>query len=166
MVPRRQSGDGRVTPKAKSKVSALDAHLGYWLRFVSNQVSHSFSLKLESQDVTVAEWVLLRELYDFPSAAPSAIADSMGMTRGAISKLADRLVAKALITRAASETDRRYQALALTSKGRALVPKLAALADENDAEFFGHLKVSDRQKIEEIMRGIVRRHGLNSVPTE
>ena len=155
-----------MTAKAKSKVSPLDAHLGYWLRFVSNQVSHSFSLKVASQDVTVAEWVVLRELYDGASAIPSALADSMGMTRGAISKLADRLEAKALVTRTASETDRRYQALALTAKGRALVPKLAALADENDAEFFGHLKASDRERIEEIMRGIVQRHGLKSIPTE
>jgi DNA-binding MarR family transcriptional regulator len=155
-----------VTAKSKSRVSPLDAHLGYWLRFVSNQVSHSFSLKVTSQGVTVAEWAALRQLYDGASAAPSALADRMGMTRGAISKLADRLEAKSLVTRTASGTDRRYQELALTAKGRALVPKLAALADDNDAEFFGHMKASERQMIEDIMRGIVQRSGLKSIPTE
>jgi len=30
-----------------SNVSALEDHLGYWLRYVSNQVSHAFSLKVE-----------------------------------------------------------------------------------------------------------------------
>jgi DNA-binding MarR family transcriptional regulator len=147
-------------------VSPLEAHLGYWLRFVSNQVSHSFSVKLASRDVTVAEWVVLRELYECESMVPSALADKMGMTRGAISKLADRLAAKAVVTRTISDEDRRYQALALTAKGRAIVPRLAALADENDAEFFGHLATGDRQRIERVMREIVSRHGLRSVPVE
>ena len=97
---------------------------------------------------------------------PSTLAEKIGMTLGAISKLADRLAAKALVTRTTSDEDRRYQALALTSKGRAMVPKLAALADQNDAEFFGHLKAAERESIEAIMREIVNRHGLRSVPVE
>ena len=52
----------------------MQDHLGYWLRYVSNQVSHSFSLKLAARDVTVAEWVVLRELYDTDAMAPSALA--------------------------------------------------------------------------------------------
>ena len=30
--------------------SPLEAHLGYWLRFVSNQVSHSFDRKLAAHE--------------------------------------------------------------------------------------------------------------------
>ena len=58
----------------KQKVSGLEAHLGYWLRYVSNHVSHAFSMKLEALGVTVAEWVVLRELHDEDAVAPSAIA--------------------------------------------------------------------------------------------
>jgi len=95
---------------------------------VSNHVSHAFSLKLEARDATVAEWVVLRELYDHDAIVPSQLAARLGMTCGAISKLAD----KPLVTRTASEDDRRYQALALTQDRRALVPALSVLADEND----------------------------------
>jgi len=147
------------------KVSPLEAHLGYWLRFVSNHVSHAFSVKLAACDVTVAEWVVLRELHGEDAVAPSEIAARIGMTRGAISKLVDRLAAKALVTRRPGRDDRRYQSLALTAAGRALVPGLAALADRNDAEFFGHLKPAERAAIEAVMREIVRRHGLRTVPT-
>ena len=97
-------------------VSPLEAHLGYWLRFVSNQVSHSFSVKLAARDITVAEWVVLRELYECDDMVPSVLAEKIGMTRGAISKLADRLLAKALVTRTTNDEDRRYQALALTAE--------------------------------------------------
>lgn len=152
---------------AKSpEVSPLEAHLGYWLRFVSNQVSHAFSVKLASRGVSVAEWVVLRELYERNSMVPSELAGKIDMTRGAISKLVDRLEAKELARRTTSNEDRRYQALSLTAKGRAMVPKLAALADENDAEYFGHLGPAEQQSIKAAMQEIVRRHELKSVPVE
>ena len=146
--------------------SDLETHLGYWLRFVSSHVSHAFSLKLQAYDVTVAEWVVLRELFDGDGASPSTLADRLGMTRGAISKLADRLIAKDLIGRTVSTEDRRQQTLALTAAGRKLVPALSALADRNDAEFFGHLPPSERAALEKTLRNIVRRHDLKTIPTE
>jgi len=149
-----------------ASVSPLEAHLGYWLRFVSNHVSHAFGLKLQTRDVTVAEWVTLRELYDRDAMAPSDLATRLGMTRGAISKLADRLVAKTLVFRTAGTEDRRFQALALTPAGRALVPELAALADRNDSEFFGDLAPGTRTAIEAAMKEVARRQGLKTVPVE
>jgi Transcriptional regulators len=146
--------------------SDLETHLGYWLRFVSNHVSHAFSLKLQERDVTVAEWVVLRDLFDGDGIPPSALADRLGMTRGAISKLADRLVSKELIERTASAEDRRQQTLSLTDAGRKLVPALSALADRNDAEFFGHLKPAERAALEKTLKDIVRRHDLKTIPTE
>ncbi len=146
--------------------SDLETHLGYWLRFVSNHVSHAFSLKLQARDVTVAEWVVMRELFDGDGVPPSTLADRLGMTRGAISKLADRLIAKDFIERTASTEDRRQQTLSLTEVGRKLVPRLSALADRNDAEFFGHLTSAQRTALETVLRDIVRRHGLKETPTE
>jgi DNA-binding MarR family transcriptional regulator len=164
MVPRR--GAQSFVKDKPEPVSVLTAHLGFWLRFVSNAVSHAFSLKIASRGVTVAEWVVLRALLDEEALTPSALADRLGMTRGAISKLADRLVAKALVARAADRRDRRSQRLALTAKGRKLTPALAKLADDNDAEFFGHMSARERAAIEAAMREIVRRRGLDAVPVD
>jgi DNA-binding MarR family transcriptional regulator len=144
--------------------SDLTSHLGYWLRYVSNHVSHAFALKVEAKGVTVAEWVVLRDLYETGAIAPSGLAERLGMTRGAISKLADRLIDKLLVAREANAEDARAQTLALTQKGYRLVPELAALADENDAEFFGHLKPEERLVLERVLKGIVERRGLQSVP--
>ena len=145
-------------------ISQLDAHLGYWLRYVSNHVSHAFALRLERSGVTVAEWVLLRELYDVDALPPSRIADRLGMTRGAVTKLADRLIVKALVAREADAHDRRAQTLALTKKGEKLVPDLALLADKNDAEFFGHLTREERAGLEQLLRALVERCGVQKIP--
>jgi DNA-binding MarR family transcriptional regulator len=147
-------------------VSDLTSHLGYWLRFVSNHVSGAFARKLADRDVSVAEWVLLRELYGAEALAPSHLAEAIGMTRGAITKLADKLIAKRLIRREADTADGRAQTLALTPKGRALIPDLATLADQNDAEFFGDLDPALVETVKSAMKDVIRRRGLKSIPTE
>ena len=144
--------------------SDLESHLGYWLRLVSNHVSGAFADKIAARQVTVAEWVVLRELYD-GARSPSLLAQRMEMTRGAITKLADRLVDRKLVSRMASATDGRAQILSLTGQGRALVPQLAALADRNDAEFFSGLSERDRAKLRGLLLQIVRGRDLKGVPT-
>lgn len=149
-----------------ASVSSLESHLGYWLRAVSNNVSQGFARKLEDEGVTVAEWVFMRMLFDFETVSPSALAEAMGMTRGAISKLADRLVAKDLVERGASLADKRAQTLALKPAGRARVPMLAALADRNDTEFFGVLEEEERGELDRLLRKIVAGRGLAVATTD
>lgn len=145
-------------------VSHLAAHLGYWFRFVSNHVSHAFARALEAEGVTVAEWATLRALYGEPGLRPSALADRMGLSRGAITKLADRLFSKQLVAREDVAGRARAHLLVLTTEGQALVPRLANLADINDKEFFGHLDTETRATIEAALKDIVTRRGLKAVP--
>ncbi len=149
-----------------SDPSALTDHLGFWLRQLSNHVSQSFARKLEAERVTVAEWVLMRVLHDEPSLAPSRAAEALGFTRGAITKLADRLIAKRLVVREGDPQDGRAQKLALTPEGRRLTPKLAALADENDAECFGWLADAERRTLHDILERGVARLALSTAPVD
>jgi len=148
-------------------VSDLRSHIGFWLRFVSNHVSHSFAAKLAATGVTVAEWVILRDIYGTGGpTSPGEVAERTGLTRGAVSKLADRLFHKKLLTRAVSNKDRRYQEVRLTPAARALVPKLAALADRNDAEYFSPLTRDERRGLLRLLQKLVRAHNLTRVPID
>lgn len=146
--------------------SPLGDHAGYWLRYVSNHVSHAFARSVEARGVTVAEWVLLRVLLDVGAANPSQLAEAVGMTRGAVSKLVERLTRKKLAVRRASAADRRYQTVKLTPAGVRLVPALARLADENDRAFFGHLSSKEKTALVELLQDIVRRHGWKDMPVD
>lgn len=147
-------------------VSPLESHLGYQLRIVSNAVSRTFARAVEEEGVTVAEWVLMRVLQDFECLAPTPLAERMGMTKGAITKLGSRLVEKGLVKREANPDDKRAQTLSLTSRGRSLVPKLAKIADENDAAFFDLLTASDRENLNRILRRVIKLRGLKDVPAD
>ncbi len=116
--------------------------------------------------MTVAEWVFLRVLYDADWMAPSLLAEHMGMTKGAISKLADRVLEKDLVYREENPADRRAHRLALTPAGRTLVPKLARIADANDASLFGVLTPDERRRLETLLRKIAVAHELENVPVD
>src|ERR1700690_1353153 len=128
-------------------VSDLKKHVGFWLRFVSNHVSHAFARKLLASGITVGEWVVMREMFDDEETSPGVLAERIGMTRGGVSKLVDRLVGKKLAPRRERSDDRRFQSIALTAAGRRLTPQLAALANQNDEEFFDPLLAAERSAL-------------------
>lgn len=152
---------------AKKEASHLRSHLGYHLRVVSNAVSHSFARALAACDVTVAEWVILREMYSTEEViSPSVIADLIGLTRGAVSKLIDRLLLKGFVARTESLGDRRYQEIRLTAQAIKVVPKLARIADQNDEAFFSVLSPGERKVLMNTLVKIASVHKLNASPIE
>jgi len=151
----------------KRDASDLKSHIGYWMRTVSNHVSHSFARKLESSGVTVAEWVVLREVYGGDDVtSPGIVAELTGLTRGAVSKLIERLLQKGLVTRAEGSGDRRFQEIRLTPRAVSLVPKLAAIADQNDEEFFDCLNKGERSELKGLLKKLADHHQLKTPPTE
>ena len=155
----RGSGEARA-------VSRLEDDLGFWLRFVSNEVSARFQRALAAEGVSVAEWVVLRSLYETAGANAAQLVRALGMTKGGVSKIVARLHERGLVARAAVDADRRAQQLLLTPAGRALVPRLADVADANDATFFGCLTADQRRDLMHLMRKIVRARGLTQVPVD
>ena len=146
--------------------SRLTDHLGYWMRVVSNAVSQEFARKVSGEGVTVAEWSFMRALYELEPTSPSVLAERMGMTKGAISKLAERLTAKGLVAREESRDDKRAHSLSLTTEGRAKIPVLASLADKNDAEFFGILTKKEHAALDRILKVLAKRRGLKATPVD
>ena len=149
-----------------SSVSALDSHLGFWLRFVSNHVSARFAALVETEGASVTEWVALRTLYDKPQATHAELIQALGMTKGAASKVITRLEDKGLARRELAEGSAREQLLQLTAKGRALVPRLAVLADQNETHFFGHLAPRERQALMQSFQALAAHHGLSELPVD
>jgi DNA-binding MarR family transcriptional regulator len=146
--------------------SDLHSHIGFWLRYVSNHVSQAFAQKLLASGVTVAEWVILREMFERDGTAPSDLAELTGLTRGAISKLADRLIGKKLLARTYAKDDRRYQTLALTAAGKHLIPTLSTIADENDEQFFAALTKKQRKRLVATLKKLVEANQLSTLPVD
>jgi DNA-binding MarR family transcriptional regulator len=150
----------------KGSASSLETHLGYWLRRVSNQVSGEFARALQTRQVSVAEWVALRLIQQDEQLMPAQLADTVGMTRGAVSKVVEKLEAKGWVGRGTNQKDKRAHWLSLTRQGKLLVPKLAALADKNDEYFFACLDEGEKIALRRCLQTLSDFHCVRDVPME
>jgi DNA-binding MarR family transcriptional regulator len=144
----------------------LESHLGYWLRRVSNAVSGAFARALQEKQTSVAEWVLLRELHERGKAAAGELADLLGLTRGAVSKIIDKLEAKDWVQTDAKEGDNRYRLLSITRAGRRSLPVLAQIADQNDSAYFDCLSAKEKVVLRELLVKLAKHNRIHDVPTE
>lgn len=146
--------------------SALEPHLGYWLRRVSNRVSGTFAQALQARQTSVAEWVVVCHVRERPGITPKELADLLGFTPGAVSKVIDKLEAKRWIRSAKSRQDQRVRMLTLTRQGNADLPRLVEIADANDRRFFDCLNASERATLRHLLEKLVRHHEIRDVPIE
>lgn len=114
------------------------------LRLAAGRLAVAEAAAVRAHGVTAAEALLLRELRAAGAVAPSVLADRLGMTRGAVTKLVDRLKAKQLLVRAKGRGDGRMQTIALTGAGAKLLPELDALAANVERAVFGRLDATGR----------------------
>ncbi len=154
----------KITSKKSDQPNPLDAHIGFWMRFVSNHVSASFEKRLVAKGISVTEWVALRTLFDGELTSHASMIDALGMTKSAASKVIARLEEKGLVERRYTDESAKTQVLALTKKGQQLVPQLALLADENDDFYFGHLSQEARENLLTLLRDLVITHQLKQIP--
>ena len=141
--------------------SNLEAHLGYWLRCLSNFVSQTFAERLEKEGVSVAQWVVLRTLYNHRGVTLNEAAQHIGVDKSSLSRMVERLLQKGWLNRT-DGSDRRSLELTLTPAGRALVPRLAKLADENDETFFRPLSARQRKEFLGTIRHLLATNGWNA----
>lgn len=153
-----------LTMDKKAHPSKLEAHLGFWLRYVSNHVSERFQRLLAEKDCSVTEWVALRTLFEKPETTHAELIAALNITKGAVSKVVSRLVKKKWVKRGYSKESNREQILSLTTTGISLVPLLASEADQNEKHFFGHLTKTEREALIKIFENLVSHHHLKEIP--
>jgi len=146
--------------------SALETHLGYWLRLVSNEVSRAFASVLHEQGMSVAEWVAMNQLAAGTALTSAKLASTMGMTRGAISKILDKLDSKKLISRSISSVDSRVQFLSLTERAKRVLPRLTSVADGNDNHYFAALDSDEKASLYKLLRKLAEFHQMTRIPVE
>jgi DNA-binding MarR family transcriptional regulator len=149
-----------------NKPSDLEDHLGYWLRKLSNQVSGTFAGRLEKHGVSVANWVVLRVLYDQESLPLKDMVAQVGVDQGALSRMVERLVVRGLVSRKESPSSRREVAIALTAEGRSLVPKLAKEADENDRAFLQYLTKRQQEGFLKAIKTLLSHNPSREIPLD
>ena len=99
--------------------------VGYLMRICSNRLLPQMEALFQDQELTFSQWTTLVALHDGRISTAGGLALNICHDAGSLTRLVDQLVARGLVARGRSETDRRIVSLALTPRGSAMVEALA-----------------------------------------
>jgi DNA-binding MarR family transcriptional regulator len=97
--------------------------------------------------VSVPQYRVLVILDSFPSASLSAVADNLGLSLPAASRLVTGLVRKGFVARKSRPGDRRQMSLELTSRGRTVLTTVRRDTEERVASEIQHLSEEERTTV-------------------
>jgi len=86
----------------------------------------------------------------------------VGLSRGAISKIVDKLETKGWIRTESNQVDSRFRLLSLTREGRRSLP----FADANDAHFLAASPVGSEARSQRSLTRVAVHHGIHDVPSQ
>ncbi|WP_245954602.1 MarR family winged helix-turn-helix transcriptional regulator [Paenibacillus flagellatus] len=113
------------------------------------KISHEWNKRMED-GMSISQF---RTLYILNSRGPqktAELAETLGVTSGAITGLADKLIAKGMLERERSEEDRRVVYLRMTDKGKETLDRLLDTQREAIALFFKPLAEEDIEHLRRI----------------
>ena len=135
----------------------LDAFLPYQLSVTSNAVSQAIARTYESLfGLKVPEWRLIAVIAEEEGLTQQALVARTEMDKMTVSRAAQALVARGLVTRGPHGTDKRSHALALSPAGRALYGEIAPKALEIEARLLAELSAGDVARLKELLDTVKR----------
>jgi DNA-binding MarR family transcriptional regulator len=87
--------------------------------------------------------------------SPTALAESVLISTGAMTNRLDKLEARGLISRERHPSDRRALEVVLTPEGRALVDEVVAGHVENEREMLSALSEREREQLTRLTRKLL-----------
>lgn len=115
--------------------SRLKDRLGYRLSRAARILQIRLEVELAPEGLTRLMWLVLSGIGDEDIATPSAMAEAIGITRPATSRLLARMEAMGLVVRGGGADDGRSVKLALTPAGLATLRRLRPKVEAVRAHF-------------------------------
>jgi len=124
--------------------SRLKDRLGYRISRAARILQVRLEAELAPEGLTRLMWLVLSGIGDEDITTPSAMAEAIGITRPATSRLLSRMEAMGLVARGESSGDGRSVRLDLTPAGRATLQRLCPKVEAVRAHFAGKLSDVER----------------------
>ncbi|MFC5652348.1 MarR family winged helix-turn-helix transcriptional regulator [Paenibacillus solisilvae] len=110
-----------------------------------------------SYGLSYTQFKVLFKLHSCGSLKVSELAESLGLTSGAITGISDKMIAEGYVERSRAEDDRRVVYIEITSKGEQMLDRV--LNDQKDTmtAFFDRLPAEDIQHLKRIFAKMLER---------
>jgi MarR family transcriptional repressor of emrRAB len=150
-----ETGMQRVAARF-SELPVTEAMMFRVLVLLGRELSMLIEQALRPHGLNDTDFRTLLMLYSLPNgvAFPSDLCTCMGQSPANMTRVADALVERGLITRAPSEEDRRRMVLRVTPAGEALVQEYLPQAARRTRTLFSDVPVEERQRLLEQLVGV------------
>ena len=130
----------------------------FWLSVL---IQRRYAQICAEYDLTPSQATLLCAIRDRPRQM-AYLAASLGMTKNALSQLVDRTERRDLVSRMASEQDRRVIMLGVTPTGKVLAEAVYAETTKRLPDIAGDLDADDQRDFERVATAIVDASGVSA----
>ena len=148
---RTPKGDQIRLVSSKGDLPPQDYQLHKRLGFKLSRLSRVMQSRLEAQlahhGLTRLTWCVLVSVAHEARTTPSDLADHIGITRPAMSRLIRGLIAEGLIERGVAKADGRSREISLTQKGQGVLAACWPMVEENQQHFASKLSQSQRDAL-------------------
>lgn len=120
-----------------------------------------FNERLAGHGMTRVAYAVLGAIHFDRKTTPSDLADFLGLDRGAVTRLLDKLEGQNLIARSRTDADRRVVSLLVTPKGEVLAAELRQQSQAVNAQFTTGLKPQEISEYIEIVKKMAENVRVN-----
>jgi MarR family transcriptional regulator, organic hydroperoxide resistance regulator len=136
-------------------MSRFDPHLGLLLERAGRVVGERLDRAFGRDGVTADHWRVLCVLADGEGHTMGEIAEQLQMNPPTLTKLADRMVGKSLVQRAADPEDSRRVLVYATDAGLALLAELQGKVDRHHAALQALLGDRNARQLERLLTTLI-----------
>ena len=140
----------------RPSLGPLPGYLGYNLRRAQAASFRHLDTVADGIDLSPGQFSLLIFLEANPDASQTAIARVFGIDKSTLSPVLDGFARRGLITRTRADHDRRTNSIRLTADGGALLARMRALVETQEALMAAVLERGERARLLDMLARITQ----------
>jgi DNA-binding MarR family transcriptional regulator len=145
---------GKRRPKNDPELDILPGLIGYQLRLAQLAVFNDFAAELKDFDISPGRFGVLVLISANPGMTQSLLAAATQLDRSTMVAVIDQLEARGLVERRASPTDRRSNALVLTTEGEKLLKLMKRRIKQHEARIAAAMTPGETAKLVDLLTRI------------
>lgn len=138
----------------QTSLGPLPGYIGYNLRRAQAASFRHLDAVTPGIDLSPGQFSLLTFLEANPDASQTAITRAFGIDKSTLSPVLDGFSRRGLITRKRAAHDRRTNALRLTAEGLALLARMRARVEAQEALMAAVLKPGEQERLLDMLRRV------------
>lgn len=151
--------------KKKLEDYQLHRRLSYRWSLVTKLMHNSLDCALSPQKISLTQWYILAGIEIENHCSPSELADHIGVSRPAVSRLLKGMESDQLIERNIMAVDGRTRMLTLTEKGREALNASWDNIEQNESCFMSKLTVEQLEALNGIIDTVMHGVGMEEKNT-